>query len=143
MVYFIDTNIFLRVLYKEYPQLYQDCRNLLKAVKENKIGAFTGTIVLTEVVYTLKSYYKFEKDKILQGLKGIINLGNLAIIDTYNHLLAQQLFEKYPIKYTDALIASNEDIYSKKTCIVSYDTDFDKLKVLRQEPREVIKGILP
>lgn len=138
MDYFIDTNIFLRVLYKEYPQIFQDCRNLLKAVKENKIDAFTGTIVLTEVTFTLKSYYKFEKDKILQGLRGIKNLGNLTIIDTYNHLLALQLFEKYSIKFTDALIASIEEVSAKKMIVVSYDRDFDKLPVIRQEPKDIL-----
>lgn len=141
MVYFIDTNIFLRVLYKEYPLIHQDCRIFLQAVKENKINACTATVVLAEVAYTLKSYYKFDKEKILEGLKGIVNLANLDIIDTYNHLLALQLFEKYSVKYIDALIASMDAIQNKQMTIISYDLDFDKLPVLRKEPNQIVRQL--
>lgn len=142
MEYFIDTNIFIRVLHKENEKLFRECLLLLQSIKENKIEAYTGTVVLTEVVWTLSSFYKISKAKIIEGLRGIININGLKILDNYKQSLALTLFEKHSVKYIDALIASNKDIYSKKICIVSYDSDFDKLKVLRREPKEVIKTIV-
>lgn len=139
MIYFIDTNIFLRALYKENAQTFLECTNFLKAVKENKIDACTGTLVLTEIVYTLRSYYQLDKEIIIKGLQSIVHLGSLKIVDEYDHRLALQFFGKYSIKYIDALIASHETIVSQKMTIVSYDRDFHKLPVLWKKPHEVVK----
>lgn len=113
--------------------------NLIKAIKENGLDAYTGTIVLTEVAYTLKSFYNLEKEKIIQGLQGIINISSLKILDSYNQNLAIELYEKHSIKYIDALIASTDEIFSKEMTVVSYDRDFSKLPVLTLEPSEVLK----
>lgn len=137
MTYFIDSNIFLRVLIKENHKQFQDSFNLLQAVKRNKIEAFTNTVVLAEVAWTLLSFYKIPKVKVIEGIKGIIQLRGLKILDKYNHLTALDFFENNSIKYIDSLIASTDEISSKKICIVSYDADFDKLHLLRKEPHEV------
>ncbi|MBI3379420.1 PIN domain-containing protein [Candidatus Gottesmanbacteria bacterium] len=139
MQYFIDTNIFLRSLYKENPKIFNECVDFIKAIKEKRLDAYTGTIILTEVVYTLKSFYNFEKYKIIQGLQGIINISGLKILDNYNQLLALDLYEKYSIKYVDALIASMSEVYDKEMIVVSYDRDFDKLPILAFTPGEVLK----
>lgn len=141
MRYFIDTNIFIRVLHKEKEKLFSESISLLKSIKENQIEAFTGTVVLTEVAWTLSSFYNIGKSKITEGLEGIINLNGLKIIDNYNHPIALRLFGRYSIKYIDALIASNDEIVNKKACVISYDRDFDKLGVLRKEPNRVLEEI--
>ncbi|OGG20374.1 hypothetical protein A3D03_06020 [Candidatus Gottesmanbacteria bacterium RIFCSPHIGHO2_02_FULL_40_13] len=138
MRYFIDTNIFIRVLHKENEKLFQECLLLLQSIKENEVEAFTGTVVLTEVVWTLSSFYKISKAKIIEGVRGIININGLKVLDNYNQSLALTLFEKHSIKYIDALIASNEEVFTKKMTIVSYDRDFDKLPVNRQEPKDIL-----
>lgn len=138
MRYFIDTNIFIRVLHKENEKLFHECFSFLKSVKENKIEAYTGTVVLTEVVWTLSSFYKISKAKIIEGLRGIINISGLKITDNYNQSLALTLFEKHSIKYIDAFIASIEEVSAKKMIVVSYDRDFDKLPVIRQEPKDIL-----
>lgn len=111
----------------------------IKAIKENGLDAYTGTIVLTEVAYTLKSFYNLEKQKIIQGLHGIINISGLKILDNYDQNLALELYEKHSIKYIDALIASTDEIFSKEMTVVSYDRDFSKLPVLTLEPSEVLR----
>ena len=142
MRYFIDTNIFIRVLHKENEKLFQECLLLLQSIKKNEIEAFTGTVVLTEAVWTLSSFYKISKAKIIEGVRGIININGLKVLDNYNQSLALTLFEKHSIKYIDALIASNEDINARKMTIVSYDRDFDRLPVIHQEPKEVLKTLI-
>ena len=137
MTYFIDSNIFLRVLIKENPQVFNDCYSFLEAVKQNKFDAITNSLVLAEVNWTLSSFYKIAKKEIIERIKGILQLRGLKIIDSYNHLQALNLYKKFSIKYIDSLIASNEDILAKKITIVSYNTDFDKLKLLRKEPSEI------
>lgn len=141
MLYFIDSNIFLRVLAKDNESQFGYCVDFLKALKENKIDAYTSTVILTEVVFTLKSFYKFEKQEIIRAYKSIINLRGLKIHDLHDHLKAAELYRKYSIKFIDALIAADPQILDKKVTVVSYDRDFDKLNVIRKEPEEILKGL--
>lgn len=144
MLYFIDTNIFLRVLVNENQTSHDQCKSLLDHIKQNKIKAVTGTVVLTEVLWTLLSYYKASKQRAVSSVEGILNLRGLKIIDNYDHRLALNQYSLHNVKYIDCLIASIKRIQEKNITVVSYDRDFDKLKVLRVEPAELcikcIKG---
>lgn len=141
MLYFIDSNIFLRILTKDNKAQFNACTKILKSIKENKIDAYCSTIILAEVIWTLQSFYHFKKDESVRALKSIINLRGLKIINKYDHLKAADLYSKYSVKFIDALIASDTQIIEKKTQIVSYDKDFDKLPVTRKEPDEVLKNL--
>lgn len=137
MQYFIDTNIFLRVLIKESEIQYSHCYSLLKAIKENEIKAQTSTIVLAEIVWTLNSYYKFSKKEATAAVKSILYLRGLDIEDHYHYPKALELYEKYSIKFIDALIASHPEIQEKKMTIVSYDQDYKKLQILFLTPEKL------
>lgn len=136
MEYFIDTNIFLRVIVKEEDKTYQDCYSLLKRIESGRIKGYSSHIVLAEIVWTLTTYYKLTKRKIVKSLDGISKLG-IKFVDNFKTETAHKSFSKIAVKYVDALIASIPDIYNKKWTVVSYDKDFDKLKVLRKEPHQI------
>lgn len=137
MIYFIDTNIFLRTLIDENIQVYKECKVFLNSVKHNKLKAFTSDIILAEIVWTLKSFYKVSKPDIIKSLLSIQNLSGLKFTNEFDHALSIEIFKNYNVKYIDALIASHPQIYSKKATIISYDKDFDKIGVLRKEPSEI------
>jgi predicted nucleic-acid-binding protein len=137
MVYLIDTNVFLRTLVKENKNSFNHCYSFLKAVKTNKIKAVTASIVLAEIVWTLSSFYKLPKKQVVEAIRSIVNLRGLKIVDKYNHLLAINLYESKTVKYIDAVIASIDEIQAKKWTVVSYDDDFDKLGIVRKEPKQV------
>ncbi len=137
MQYFIDTNIFLRVLIKEDEAQYSHCYSVLKTIKENEMKAQTSTLVLAEIVWTLNSYYKFSKKDTVVAVKSILYLRGLDIEDHYNYPKALELYEKYSIKFIDALIASHPEILEKKITIVSYDQDYKKLPVLFLTPEKL------
>ena len=80
MTYFVDSNIFLRVLIKDNKKQYQESFTFLEAVKQNKLIAITNTPVLAEIVWTLLSFYKFPKEKVISGVKSIVQLNGLKII---------------------------------------------------------------
>lgn len=140
MQYFIDTNIFLRVLIKENEKSFNDCFNLLNLIRQKKIKAFTSSLILSEIVWTLLSFYKFSKNRIIKVLKGILNLRGLRFIDDFNSKLALDFYQSHNIKFIDALITSISKINKKAMTIVSYDRDFDKLKIIRKEPKEILKN---
>ena len=137
MVYFIDSNIFLRVIVEEDSKSFSECKELLQKVEGRKIRGFSSNIVMAEIVWVLSSYYKMKKLKVLEGLLGIRNLTTLKLIDKYQFDLALKLYSKFKVKFIDCLIASIPQIFSKTWPIISYDKDFDKLDVVRFEPGEV------
>ncbi|MDI6602933.1 MAG: PIN domain-containing protein [Patescibacteria group bacterium] len=84
---------------------------------------------------------KLKKRDLIEAIGGILDFKNLKIIDDFDFRKAIEIYEKYPVKFIDALIASNSKIFKKELTIVSYDKDFDKLDVRRKEPKKVLKEI--
>lgn len=139
MRYFLDTNILIRVIAEEDKKTFLDCLNLLNLIKQGKIKASISTIVFAEVAWVLKSPYKFTKSKIIKYLKSILALKNLKLTDSLDLKKAVNLYSKYNIKFTDCLVAANNDLLNKKAILISYDKDFDKLPIKRIEPEKIVK----
>lgn len=136
--YFIDTNVFLRTLLRDDEKTFRDCVNFLGMVKKKQVRAYTSTLILAELNWILLKFYKVPKEKALQSLYSVLTLNNLKFADDFNQNLGIKIYEKHPIKFIDALIASNPEIQNKEMIVISFDKDFDKLGIIRQEPKEAI-----
>jgi predicted nucleic acid-binding protein len=135
-LHFIDTNIFLRVFIKENETMNRDCIALLHAIEQKKIKAFTSSVVVAEIHHVMTSVYHVDKNIITNALKSIMGISNLSIVDDMDVSITLSLFTSYSVKFTDCLIASSK-ILQNNGVIVSYDKDFDKLKIKRVEPQEI------
>lgn len=129
--YFVDSNIFLRTIVKEDEAIFEDCRLFLQSIKDNKIKAVTCGLVLAEVLWVLSSYYHVKNPGLVEALNSILNLRGLKIIDKIDFLTAEKIYKKYNVKFIDAVIAS------LNLKVVSYDKDFDKIGVIRKEPKQL------
>ena len=136
--YLLDTNIFLRIFSGLDNDQKGECELLLKTVEKGDIKAVVPTLVLSEIVWTLSSYYKHSKKEIVLAVKSILNIANIKFVDKYNVFLGLNIYEVKSIKYIDSLIASINEVQKKEWTIVSYDKDFDKLGVKRVEPSDLI-----
>jgi predicted nucleic-acid-binding protein len=136
---FLDTNIFLRVLTHDDQTKYVDSLQLLQEIKEGlRFHAYTSTVVLAEVQWTLAKFYKKDKSTVIAGLRSLCALAHLTVQDRHILPFALELYERYPIKFIDAIIATDPAIQNRTYTIVSYDKDFDLLKLDRKEPNELI-----
>jgi predicted nucleic acid-binding protein len=142
MTYFIDSNIFLRVVVKESEESFRECRDFLEAVKRNQIDAVTANLILAEIVWVAGSYYKLDRSEIVRIIRGIVSLPGLKIVDGVDAERATGNFEAKRVKYIDAALASIPELAGRKWAIVSYDRDFDRLGLKRLEPDMVNKEIL-
>jgi len=137
-LFFVDTNIFLRIFVKEDEKTYKDCLNFLKLVSAKKIKAYISTIVIMEINFVLTSFYKFQKENTAQALRSIISTPGLKIIDDLDISHALELYTNSNIKFMDCLIASSSLLQKNKACIITYDKDFEKLPVITKQPGEII-----
>ena len=134
MVYFIDSNIFLRALIQENVQSFQICSDLLRQIESRKINAVTSDLVLAEIVWVLTSYYKRPRSEIVKSIELINNMG-MKTVNAFDRSIAIRLYSEYSVKYIDALIAPINPIIRKKWTVISYDKDFIKLGILWKEPK--------
>src|SRR5258708_2773202 len=137
MQYVIDTNIFLRVLYKEDEKTFQECFSVLESIKQKKYQAFVPGIVLSEVAWTLSTYYKLPKSKVVEALNSILNLPGASIIDECDYRFAIDLYKQKSVKYIDTCIASLQILRLQQAELISYDRDFDKLNAISREPGQI------
>jgi len=134
MRYFVDTNVFLRVLIREDERMLRDGAALFSAIRGGTLAGYTSGLVLSEINWTLASFYGFGRSEVLRALRGIVATANLRVVDAVDAPVALDLFERHRVKWVDCLIASAPDIQSGATAVVSYDRDFDRLGVPRLEP---------
>lgn len=137
--YFLDSNIFLRPIIKDDFEKAKECEELFKKIKKGTIRAFTSSLILSEIIWVGSSFCKIKKGDLIRAVRGILDFKNLKIIDHFDSRLAIEMYEKYSVKFIDALIASNPRIYKKEVIVVSYDKDFDKIGVKRITPARIIK----
>ncbi len=136
--YFIDSNIFLRIIAKDSQVKLRECETLVIKISQNKINASTSSLVLTEVVWTCLKGYKLMRNEVKEVIKSITGIKNLRFEDKMKVSTAAEMFDKHNIKFADCLIASHPKMVQGDMIIVSYDRDFDKLGIKRLEPAEVI-----
>ena len=136
--YFLDTNVFLRPVVKDNATQTDHCERLITSVAEGEVEAFTSLLVLAEFIWVSQKVYKIKKEETTKALEGILSIKNLTIDDRIDPLRAVGLYKNSSAKFIDTLIASHVLVVQQKAKIVSYDTDFDKLKVERVEPGELV-----
>lgn len=138
--YFVDTNIFLRALINDDEKVYTDVLAFLEGIKNNRFKAYSSSLVLAEIVWTLSSFYKLGKIDVVKSLESIINLNGLMFVENQDSTKALDLYKSHNVKYIDCLICSGLNKTKKIWTIVSYDVDFDKLGISRVEPKNIIYG---
>ena len=139
---FVDTNIFLETLIKRKKEDYLQCVRLFELARDRKIKLVTAVVVIAEVAWTLKSFYGFSRQKVADGLESIYRLPGLSMIDKYDLSVAISMYKNSGVKFVDALVASIKPVGEKEWVVVSYDKDFDKLGVIRKEPKELVRMVV-
>jgi predicted nucleic-acid-binding protein len=122
----IDTNIVLRFLLKDDPVLSP---RALEIITED--DCFVTHAALTEVVYTLESYYRSSRAEIARALDALFSLQRISIED---HAVAARALLCYRegMDFGDAMIASASH---GATRVTTFDRDFARLaRKLRTTP---------
>lgn len=106
MKLFFDTNIFLRFFTKDNEEMYSLSSALLSLAEEGKIQVSTSTIVLVEIIYTLKSFYRQNNQSVQKHVDSILKVKNLYLIDNTKFRKAYGLLKKSGNKISDCLIVT-------------------------------------
>ena len=134
MKHFVDTNIFLRFFIKDEPKQALRVQKLFEKAKNGNINLWTHEWVISEIVWTLFSYYGMSKGETFDVIKKIINTQGLEVRNKNLMLEALDLYLAKNVDLEDAISAIIARD-SKIKDVFSYDKHFDRISWLkRSEP---------
>lgn len=125
---FIDTNVWLRFLLRDQEKQSRWSYRLIESVEEGKIRPYTSAIVLLELHYVLSKVYQVAPDKVQKIIKDILSTRNLVVVNKTDFKKAFLWQQKYQLKLSDCLIASN---FPPNCALVTWDKEMTKLKFLQ------------
>jgi predicted nucleic-acid-binding protein len=130
----IDANVILRVLLGDQPQQSPRCRGLLERVEAGEEQVYLPEVVLSDVVWTLRSFYKVLPGRIAEVVMPIIGLE--GVVMKRKSLMKEVLlaYGRANADFSDVLMAV-EILSEGVSELYSYDRDFDRMSdIIRVEP---------
>ena len=135
MKYFVDANVFIRFFVKDNPRMYKDCFSFITRVQKKNIPMYTSHITIMEIFWVLTKIYDIPRHDILPALRSLASIPSLHFTENFDLPLALDLATHYTVKMADCLLASHKALQNGTMVMVSYDTDFDTLRIKRVEPK--------
>ena len=135
-MYFVDTNIFLRILTKDDRERAEKCFALLEKAKAKEIELTTTEAVITEIVYILasKKWFNLARERIHELLSPVLRTKGLSIPKKHVYFRALDLYAHYHLDFEDCIIVAHmEEQHIQE--LYSYDAGIDAVRsVQRVEP---------
>jgi len=133
MIALLDTNVLIRFLTVDRNKKYKKLHSFFESLERGELRVELKLIVLFQVIYVLKSFYKVPKKEIVGGLTQLLGYKGITIKEKKIVQQALDLWRDNNVEIVDCyLIACLEK--DAQSIIYSYDRDFDKFKVNRKEP---------
>ena len=139
---FVDTNVFLRFLTEDIPKQAQAVEHLLQHAAAGEITLSTSTIVMAEIIWTLRSYYELSREEVRDKVLAILNTPGLKVENANIIALAMAVYVDKNIDFIDAYNAlwmGEKDLDQ----VVTFDTKhFSRVEGIRAKtPEEALSAI--
>lgn len=130
----IDANVILRFLLGDSPEQSTSCQRLFARLQAGEQEVYLPEVALSDVVWTLQSFYHWPRDRIAKFAQDLISLRGILMARKAVMHSALHLYVEHRIDFSDALIAA-EMIHGQYAELYSFDWDFDRIaEVKRIEP---------
>jgi predicted nucleic acid-binding protein len=124
---YLDTNIFLRFLTNDHPDLSPRAYRLFKELELGTRTATTVALVIAEIVYVLASpkLYNLSRLTIETKLTAVIGLKGLQLSNKHVYMRALNLYANRHLDFVDAYLAALAE--QTKIPIASFDERLAKV----------------
>jgi predicted nucleic-acid-binding protein len=119
-----DTNVILRYLIKDSPNLYAESEVFFNKVYEGRVNALILECVIAECVYVLGKLYKIPRDKISDHLIELLNYKGISNTDRIGLISALKLYSQSSLDIVDCIAAAKASGMNAK--LFSFDKDLNK-----------------
>jgi predicted nucleic acid-binding protein len=103
---FVDANVFLRLLTDDVPEQAAACDALLARAERGEVRLVTSVLVIAEVVWTLRSFYKQSRDQVRGAVLAICHTPGLDVEDAEALVQAAEWHAELKVDFADAYHAA-------------------------------------
>jgi predicted nucleic-acid-binding protein len=129
----LDTTVIVRFLVSDKSPKYKNLYSFFESLEYGKMKVELKLIVLFQVLFVLKSFYKVPKDQVANGITDLLKYKGIVI---KNKTMIRRMMKMWCNKKLDIvycyLIAILEN--DSQNLLYSYDRDLDKFNINRKEP---------
>lgn len=128
MTAFVDTNVLVRHLTGDPPELASRATRYLEAADE----LLLPDLILAEVASVLESFYETARAQVATTLRAVLAFPAIRVIDADLLQRAVEVYEVHRLDFADAyLVASTER--TGVGVIASFDRTIDRVATVRRE----------
>jgi len=129
---YLDTNIIVRLIAENNSTQHQQAKKIFMEVEAENRTVYLSLLVINEVLWILSRYYQLKRSVFVSGLIKLFSLKNIKTCEIKKKDLFFLLdkYQKSSYDFTDLYL---NHLVGKTGTIISFDKDFDKLKVKRIE----------
>jgi len=129
-IFLVDTNVILRYLLDDHPDLSSRARNFMDSVSNGNKEIFILESVFTECIFVLEKFYKIPREKITETMIQFLNLKGVVNANTDILMNALLRYRDHNIPIVDCILAANS---SRQKPVASFDKHMKKLKAFREK----------
>ena len=131
MKFFLETSVLIRISLGDHPTQSPQAKRIIQKAQLKEIELSTNEMVLAELTWVLKSFYKLSKEEIISHLRNILSFSELKIDHRKVVEDAMEIFVTKNIDFTDAYFAATVKANNFEA-ILSFDHDFDKISGIKR-----------
>ncbi len=98
----IDANVILRYILRDDPKLSGAARDILRGIESGARRVLCDPVTLSEVVFTLESFYQMPRERISKGLLDLMEEPGFLIPDKGRYVSALKLLASSVPHFGDA-----------------------------------------
>ena len=99
---FVDANVFLRYLTNDVPEQANAVQALLDRAASGEVRLVTSVLAVSEVVWTLGSFYKRTKEQVRDAVLAICHTSGLVVEDANGLIQAAEWHAEKNVDFGDA-----------------------------------------
>jgi predicted nucleic acid-binding protein len=124
----VDANVLLRFITKDPPALAERSARLMARAERGEVSLYVAPLVLAEVIWVLKSFYKYAMVDIAHVMSALVSATGVAVDDRVTFIRAVELARDQNVDFIDAFLALQAAAHGESVC--TFDkTDFKRLPV--------------
>lgn len=128
---FIDTNVLVRHLTGDPPELADQATAFLAAATE----LFLTDLIVAETVYVLESFYRAPREAVAGAIRSLLAFEPIITIDSALLLRAVEVYEVDRLDFAEAYLVACAETTGVGE-IASFDQSIDRVKsVRRRDPQ--------
>ncbi len=128
----VDANVLLRLLTGDPPDMANRALELARSAERGEVRLKLAALVVAEVVWVLGSFYRFDRRRIAEVVASLVTAEGVEVEQEEEVLAALLEMSDANVDFVDAYLAELARRHGEQ--VVSFDRDFERLRVRRVEP---------